>query len=152
MNTSAEQSRTTNRVWQLVEKLDEQRQYPRVPLDIKIALRNDAGEKFAGLALNISPDGLQMRCDVHAGRLLLPNGGTIDAANRPQVNLAAALTTGGVKKTLVARAEVLYITTVDTEPRCVVGLCFVRVDPQADRILNAFFADQLGLEPSMSVA
>ena len=41
--------------WQLVEKLDEQRNYPRFKLDIRVAFRNSSGQHCAARLLNIAP-------------------------------------------------------------------------------------------------
>lgn len=133
-------------VWQLVAKLDEQRCYPRVPVDIRAAVRTDTGAKMSALIVNISPDGMQARCSVEAARLLRPANGKIDPVDAPRVNVALALPVGSGCKTLVARCRLAYLTTVDSEPRCVVGLRFGRLDKQSERIINEFFADQFGLD------
>jgi hypothetical protein len=41
--------------WQLVEKLDEQRNYPHFKLDIRVAFRNSNGQRCAARLLNIAP-------------------------------------------------------------------------------------------------
>ena len=130
-------------VWQLVEKLDESRRYPRIPLDIKVALRTDGGETISANVINISPDGLQIRCTKETARLLHPNGGKIQAENSPFANVALALPVRDGIRTLAVRCQMLYLTTVNTEPRCVVGLRFVKIDLQTERIVNEFFSHQL---------
>ena len=133
-------------VWQLVEKLDESRRYPRIPLDIKVALRTDGGAKFSANVINISPDGLQILCTVETARLLHPNGGKIEPKNSPFANVALALPVEDGIRTLAARCQMLYLTTVNAEPRCVVGLRFVKMDLQTERIVNEFFSHQLATD------
>ena len=133
-------------VWQFVEKLDESRRHPRIPLDIKVALRTDGGAKFSANVINISPDGLQIRCTVETARLLHPNGGKIEPKNSPFANVALALPVEDGIRTLAARCQMLYLSTVNTEPRCVVGLCFVKMDLQTERIVNEFFSHQLATD------
>ena len=134
-------------VWRLVEKLDEQRLYPRVPVDVRAALRKDNGQKCAARVTNISPDGLQLRCAVEAAEVLHPQGGRLDPVTAPFVNVAAAIPINGHEtRTIVARCQLFYLTTVDYEPRCVVGVRFTNLDLQSQRILHAFFADQLILD------
>ena len=133
-------------VWQLVEMLDEVRRHPRLPIDLKVALVTDRGTKCSARVINISPDGFQMRCDVESAKKLHPKGGKIDAENGPHVNAALALPIGEAHRTLATRCRLLYLTTVDSEPRCVVGLRFVQLDTQSERIIIGFFADQLALE------
>ena len=133
-------------VWQLVEKLDESRRHPRISLDIKVALRTDGGAKFSANVINISPDGLQIRCIVETAHLLHPNGGKIEPKNSPFANVALALPVEDGIRTLAARCQMLYLSTVNTEPRCVVGLCFVKMDLQTERIVNEFFSHQLATD------
>ena len=133
-------------VWQLVEMLDEVRRHPRIPIDLKVALVTDRGTKCSARVINISPDGLQMRCDVESAKILHPKGGKIDAENGPHINAALALPIGEGRRTLPTRCRILYLTTVDSEPRCVVGLCFDQLDTQSESIITGFFADQLALE------
>ena len=126
-------------VLQRIENLDEQRHYPRVPLNIKTAFITDTGSKFSATVSNISPDGLQIRCSGDGAKLIRPHGQNIE---RPFMSAAILLPVGNGTRTLAARCQVLYLRTVDTEPRCVAGLRFVELPQQSERILNAFFADQ----------
>lgn len=137
-------------VWQLVAKLDEQRRYPRVPLNLAVALVTASGAKCKAHAINISPDGFQLRCDVDAARLLHPAGGKVDPEHGPRVTAALKLEVHGQQRTLVARCRLLYLTTVDTEPRCVIGLRFSALDQQAESTVGAFFADQLAMESEVA--
>ena len=130
-------------LWQVVDNLDEQRHYPRVPLNIKAGFVTDTGSKFTAAVINISPDGLQMRCAVESARLFCPQGHKIDPLNTPGVTATISLPVGNGSKTLTVRCQMLYLRTVDTEPRCVAGMRFVQLDLRSERILNAFFADHL---------
>ena len=146
-------SRKGSLLWQLVDNLDEQRLYPRVPLNIKAAFVTDTGSKFSAAIINISPDGLQMRCTVESARLFCPQGRKIDPLNTPGVNAAISLPVGIGSKTFTVRCQILYLRTVDTEPRCVAGMRFVQLGVQSERVLTAFFADQLMHEaPEAEVA
>lgn len=136
----------SNLVWQLVDKLDEQRRCPRIPLAAQADLRTAAGASIAAEVLNISPDGLQLRCTVEAARLLRPGSGRGETAPpAAPLMLTLALPIGADECTFAARCELLYLTTVDSEPRCVFGLRFSTVEAADERRLHAFFADQLGL-------
>ena len=135
-------------VWQLVEMLDEVRRHPRVPIELKVALATNQGAKCSARVINISPDGMQIRCDVESAKLLHPQGGKIDPDNGPHVNAAVTLPIGEERRTLATRCQMLYLTTVDSEPRCVIGLRFIQLDTQTERIVTGFFADQLAQEAS----
>jgi hypothetical protein len=136
---------TSNLVWQLVEKLDEQRRHPRVPLAAHASLSTAAGGSVDATVINVSPDGMQLRCDVAAARVLRPGSGRGEDAAAEPLHLCLELPVDGASLRFDARAELLYLTTVDSEPRCVFGLRFAPLDARAERHLLAFFTDQLGI-------
>ncbi len=127
-------------LWQEIENLDEQRRYPKVPLNVKTGFITDTGSKFSAEIINISPDGLQIRCSAESAQLIRPQGRKINA---PFVNAAISLPVGHGSRTLAVRCQTLYLRMVDTEPRCVAGMRFVLLDLQSECNLNAFFAEQL---------
>ncbi len=127
-------------LWQEVEKLDEHRRYPRVPLNIKAPFVTDTGRTFSVEVINISPDGLQVACSAESVRLICPQ---IRKINTPCVNAAISLPVGHDSRTLAVRCQMLYVKMVDTELGFVAGMRFVQLDLQAKCILIAFFADQL---------
>jgi hypothetical protein len=129
--------------WQLVEKLDDQRHYPRIELDVSVGFRNGSGQHCVAKLVNISPDGVQVRCNVASAQMLHPNGGKICRSNAPIVQTAIGLPFDDGTETLSVCAQLLYLTTVSEEPRCVVGLRFLDPRPKAQRILERFFADHL---------
>jgi PilZ domain len=129
--------------WQLVEKLDEQRRYPRIRLDIAVAFRNGSGQHCAAKLLNIAPDGIQIRCNVATAQILHPGGGKICPNNAPLVQCAIAMPLANGPDTLSVCARLTYLTTVPDEPRCVIGLQFLDPRPKAQRIIDRFFADKL---------
>ena len=143
-------SSTRSLLWQEVENLDEQRRYPKIPLNIDMGFITDTGIKFSAELINISPDGLQIRCSEDSAQLIRPQVRKIDA---PFVYAAISLPVGHGSRTLAIRCQTLYLRTVDTEPRCVVGMRFFLLDLQSECNLNAFFADQLMYEaPHAEVA
>ncbi len=127
-------------LWQEIEKLDEQRRYPRVPLNIKSAFVTDTGRTFSVEVINISPDGLQVGCSAEGVRLICPQ---IRELKAPCVNAAISLPVGNGSKTLAVRCQMLYVKMVDTELGFIAGMRFVQPGLQSKRILIAFFADQL---------
>ncbi len=139
-------------VWQLVEKLDEQRRYPRVPLALQAALHCAGDTRCRMQVVNLSPDGLQLRSDVASATLAHPGGGRIDPASPPLVEVALDLPLDAGDATLHARCRLLYLTMVDSEPRYVLGLRFERLDADAERVLSRFFADQLSQMEDATIA
>lgn len=130
-------------VWQLVEKLDEQREYPRVPVCIPVQVTNFRGDQVGLDAINLSPDGLQLRCDVNAARIIHANGGLVQPGRDPLLETRLHLPFVGGEQVLSLAAELLYLTTVDAEPRVVLGLRFVNPDSGAERAISAFLGEQM---------
>ena len=128
---------------QEVENLDEQRRYPRVPLNIKSAFVTDTGSTFSIEVINISPDGLQVRCSVDNAHFIRPQGSKPNPLNAPCISAAIALPVGHGSRTLGLRCQMLYLKMIDTELGCIAGFRFVQLDLRSERILNAFFADHL---------
>ena len=127
----------------LVKKAEEQRAHPRLELNITATFRNAAGNRCKGQVANISPDGLQVRCNSAAGQLLHPKGGRICLSNAPIVQIEMQLPIAAVSKRLVVGAQLIYVTTRETEPNCVLGFKFLELRPTARKIVDSYFQDCL---------
>ena len=130
-----------NVAWRRVEALDEHRRYPRVRLDIPVAIRNGSGQHCAATLLNIAPDGIQIRCNVAIAQMLHPGGGKICQNNAPIVQTAIAIPLASGTRTLSVCSRLTYLTAVAEEPRCVIGLQFLDPRPTAQRIIDQFFEE-----------
>jgi len=135
--------KTAEFAWQIVEKLDEQRRYPRVNMDIPVAFRNSSGQHCAAKLLNIAPDGIQIRCNAATAQMLHPGGGKICPGNAPIVQTAIGIPLASGTATLSVCSRLTYLTMVPEEPRCVIGLQFLDPRPKAQRIIDQFFSDKL---------
>jgi hypothetical protein len=141
--SASDAAREADVAWQLVEKLDEQRDYPRIALDAQVAFRNNSGQHCAARLLNIAPDGIQVRCNVVTAQILHPGGGKICPSNAPMVQTAIPIPIEGRTETLSVCSRLAYLTTVPEEPRCVIGLQFLDPRPTAQRIIDQYFAHKL---------
>lgn len=136
---------TDNVTWQLVNRFDEQRQHPRVDLEIPVAFRNAQGQHCAARLCNISADGLQVRCNVSTAQIIHPVGGRIGGDNQPILQATLAVPMSAGQETLSLGVRLQYLTIVDTDPRCVLGFSFLNLRPKARRIVETFFGDRLGV-------
>ena len=129
--------------WKLIDKLDGQRRYPRLELDIPAAFRNASGQHCAAKLVNIAPDGIQIRCNTATAQILHPSGGKIspDNASIVQIAIAIPLSTGAV--TLSTCGRLIYLTTVPDDPRCVIGVKFLDLRPKAQQLIDRFFDEKL---------
>ena len=140
MTTSRQAAAGSNIAWQLVERLDEHRAHPRLDMGCDVGFRNATGQHCVAKLLNISPDGLQIRCNVATAQVLHPAGGKICPAHAPIVQTEVALSLPRGEIVLSVCARLTYLTTVPEEPRCVMGLRFLEPRPTAQRVLDEFFA------------
>lgn len=128
-----------NVTWQVIEKLDEQRGYPRVDLDSEVLFRNASGQHCTARLLNIAPDGIQIRANVACAQILHPSGGRICPSNSPIVQAEITVPIDDDESILSVCSQLTYITTITEEPRCVIGLHFLEPRPTAQRLLDKFF-------------
>ena len=126
-----------------VAQTEEQRAYPRFQLDVSVSFRNAAGNRCRGQVINISPDGLQVRCNFSAGQSLHPKGGKLCADTAPIVQVALHLPVAGESKKVVAGAKLVYATTLDNDPNCVLGFKFLELRPMAQRVLDGYFSERM---------
>ncbi|MFT4560650.1 MAG: hypothetical protein ACI9BW_000384 [Gammaproteobacteria bacterium] len=129
--------------WKLVEKLDDQRSHPRIELGVPVAFRNANGQHCVAKLVNISLDGVQIRSNVATAQILHPGGGKIGEGNAPIVQISIALPLADGSAVLSACTKLSYLTTVEEEPRCVLGLKFLDLRPTAKMILEQFFVEKL---------
>jgi hypothetical protein len=128
--------------WQPGSALEEQRGYPRITLEIPVAFRNSSGQHCAASLRNLSPDGLQVRCNIVTAQMIYP-GGKLQADNAPILQATAVLPLAGGPETLSVGVRLLYFTTADENPNCILGFQFLNLRPKARRIIETFFVEQL---------
>lgn len=129
-----------NATWGLARRAAEQRQYPRIELEIPVAFRNAQGQHCAARLCNLSADGLQVRCNVSTAQIIHPVGGRIGAENRPILQATLAVPVGVGHETLSLGVRLQYLIVVDDEPRCVLGFSFLNLRPKARRVVDAFLS------------
>ena len=127
----------------LVKEAEEQRAHPRLELNSSATFRNAAGHRCKGQVVNISPDGLQVRCNSAAGQLLHPKGGRICPNNAPIVQIEMHLQIAATSKRLVVGAQLIYVATCESEPNCILGFQFLELRPTARKLVDSYFQDCL---------
>ena len=131
-------------MWRLVEQLDEQREQPRIDISAKARIQRSDDAPVSVAVVNISPDGLQLRCDSEAAQKIHPEARQIAPGEAHTVRIAVGLPVADGTRIVTGTAQLLYFSTVDTDPRCVIGVKFAQLDENSEQGLAAFFADQLG--------
>jgi hypothetical protein len=119
------------------------RAYPRVPLEVPVAFRNGSGQHCAARLHNLSPGGLQVRCNIATARIIHPAGGYMLESNRPLLQATAVLPLASGPASLSLAVRLLYALVAGEHAYCVLGFQFLDPRPKAQRIIDTFFAEQL---------
>lgn len=129
------------------EVYEERRQYPRIELGAPVELFLPGQEKAACLAYNVSPDGLQVRCNRQTAARINPGGRPIreDSAFEVGVSLVFPLKSG--PRPCRARCRVLYFALVAADT-VAFGMRFVKFrGDDRDAVLRFI---QQSLEPILA--
>ena len=101
------------------------------------------GNRCKGRVVNISPDGLQVKCNLAAGQSLHPKGGRICPSSAPIVQISLQLPLVEETKKVVLGAQLVYATMQDCNSHCVLGFKFLELRPTAQRIIDTFFSQRM---------
>lgn len=140
---AGETSQLPSARWQVAGTLDEQRAYPRISLHVPVAFRNGAGEHCAARLCNLSPDGMQVRCNATSAQIIHPQLGRLQPGNLPILQATAVLPMVAGQETLTVGVRLLYLTQAPEPPACILGFQFLALRPKARRIVDTFFEEQL---------
>lgn len=129
--------------WQFAGRLDEHRQHPRLALEIPVTFRNALGEHCAAMLSNVSPEGLQVRCDPATARLIHPAGARLEPGRQPILQASLTVPVAGIDEDLSLGVRLMHIGMLPDEPRCALGFSFLALRPRARRIVIGFFGERL---------
>ncbi len=123
---------------------EEKRKYPRVmvgrPMEIVIG-----EQKLPGIIHDISPDGLQIRCDRKTLQVIRPSGKSIKGGTGPLVNVVFNLPLGRRDKSIKAEVRMYYFVLLPEEKVCDVafGARFTSMTRECQADVESFFRDAL---------
>ena len=126
---------------------DGRRNMPRAALSGTVVFRNGSGQVCRGRLVNLSAQGMQVRCHVAAAQTLHPVGGRIQPGTGPlaQAKLDVPSLVDGAASTqtntLNLGVRLLYLASTDIEPRCILGFEILNPRPRARRQLEALMAE-----------
>ena len=129
---------------QAYEIYEEKRKYPRVAVDRPMEILS-GGQMLKGVIHDISPDGLQIRCDRKTMQAIRPSGKSIKGGAGPLVNVVFKLPLGRHEKTIKTEARMYYFVLLPGEKPLDVafGARFTSLGRDAHADVEAFFRDAL---------
>jgi len=107
----------------LYRKLEDKRGYPRVKLRMPVQIGLRGGQVVCARIYNMSPDGVQVRCEPSAALLINPSGRAVGPEGGPLVQVAMRLNAGVNLNTFVVRARVSYVLP-ESPTEVIIGLSF----------------------------
>ena len=120
---------------------EERRRYPRLIVKHRVEVRTSIGDLVDAVVHDISPDGLQVRCDRKAAKLIHPSGAFIKPEDAPEVDirLSVALKKGEVE--VKADCRLVYIAVVPGS--IAFGMKFTKFDGDSANVLRRFIEESM---------
>ena len=125
------------------ETYEEKRLFPRIDIDRRVLIRPLDGNIVYAIAHDISPDGLQIRCDRTTAHVLHPSGKSLRDAPSVDIGLPLPLQEGLVA--LTARCTIRYFALISEEV-VVFWLNFEKLTEEGSGFLDRFIVE--AMEPS----
>ncbi|MCI0400721.1 MAG: PilZ domain-containing protein [Gammaproteobacteria bacterium] len=120
---------------------EERRRFPRLIVNRRAEIRKAQGHVVNALVHDISPDGLQVRCDRDAAKILHPSGRFITPENASEVDvrLSVALQKGEME--VKARCRLVYLAVVPGS--IAFGMKFIKFYGDSAKILKRFIEESM---------
>lgn len=121
----------------------DQRRRARQPLSLPVTFRSDLGQHAAAWMQNATSDGFQIHCNVATAQVICPLTGRLNSEDGPVLQASFTLVLPEGPQVLSLGVQLLYRSTRREAPCCVLGFRFLALRPKAQRVLAAFFGDEL---------
>jgi hypothetical protein len=121
----------------------DQRRRARQPLSLPVTFRSDLGQHAAAWMQNATSDGFQIHCNVATAQVICPLTGRLNGEDGPVLQASFTLVLPEGPQVLSLGVQLLYRSTRREAPCCVLGFRFLALRPKAQRVLAAFFGDEL---------
>ncbi len=133
---------------QINEQHEEQRNYPRLKLDVPIIILCVGGQLVESHVYDISPDGLQMRCSRKAALAINPGAKQITMQDKVMVNAVFSLPSNTGHKQIKVISQIYYFTLIQdgSDKDVAFGLKFKKFDGTCGRYVEQFILH--ALEPA----
>jgi hypothetical protein len=129
----------------LYQKFECRRAHPRVKLRLPVQIGLSGGSVVCARIYNISPDGVQVRCDRATAARINPGGRAVTEGNGQELLLAVRLHHDGHMRSHVLRCRLSYMLP-ETEDDIIIGLNFQDLLPEQRAALDSVVG--ASLEPA----
>lgn len=123
---------------------EDRRKYPRIVVDCPLEIRF-GGKTLAARIYDLSPDGLQIRCDRDTLKAIRPGGKFIQRNESMLVDVSFTLAIGRARRTIEASVKMYYFVLLPEEKErgVAIGVQFASFKDRSDKYVEEFIMDAL---------
>ena len=135
---------------QAYEFYEESRKYPRIKVSLPIKLYVSDQQSVDANIYDISPDGLQVRCNRRVALAINPSAKKITSENKLVMKSEFQLPLDGEEKSISVDCEIYYFVIIDKESDedVAFGLQFNSLPRESIQNINRYIIEQL--EPAVA--
>jgi len=126
----------------LDELYEERRKYPRIVIDVPLALKKSKGNNINAVAHDISIDGLQIRCSRDAAKALHPSGKFIQENKGPRVEVNFQLPLEKKPESVSMICQVYYLAVLPDND-IAFGLLFKKFKNNSAKLVDRFIMEYI---------
>lgn len=115
---------------------ESRRGYPRVKLRMPVQVGLPGGRVVVARIYNMSPDGIQIRCDRQTAASIVPDTGRIAPGHAPELLVVMRLTAGQATRSHVIRCRLSYALP-ESASEVIMGLAFQELLPEQREAIDA---------------
>ena len=135
-NSNAAKSKK-KKIINLYDMYEEKREYPRVKVNtLAIVEKKDEYEAHA-IIHDISPDGVQLRCNRKNAHIIHPSGKFMSETSAPEVILKFSLPVDGRDKDIIVRVKLYYFSIIEMDA-VAFGAKFIQFEKFSERHVDEF--------------
>lgn len=121
---------------------EEKREYPRIKIDILATVEKEDEYKAHVILHDISPDGVQLRCNRKNAMLIHPSGKFISDKAAPEATLKFSLDIEGKENEIIVRIKLFYFTVIDPDV-IAFGAKFIQFENSCGHYVDDFIANSI---------
>ena len=129
------------------ELFEEKRKYPRIIINAPAQIQYAEGKSVNIHIYDISPEGLQVRCDDETAELLRPSNKPVHKDKKAPVKITFSLLYNNKEREIDVSCHILYITVpenvVGVEHNVALGLKFIRFQGEGKKITGRFIYNEM---------
>ena len=124
-------------------RYEEGRRFPRIPVTLPIAVSFGQSQTIEAVTYDISPDGIQIRCNKYVAQSIHRKDERIPESERPIVDIALNLPVKRAEKKFAAKCQVVYMIFLEQaaeseSENAALGLRFLTLKGRSEKYLSKF--------------